>query len=53
VGGTDKNRLSKILDTLAEGGKVKMPVATQPWGAEVGWLTHKFGINWTVNIEKA
>ncbi len=30
-----------------------MPLAKQPWGDEVGWLTDQFGINWTVNIANA
>src|SRR6266702_2080302 len=30
-----------------------MPLAKQPWGGEVGWLTDQFGINWTVNIANA
>jgi PhnB protein len=51
VGGSDKERLTRIFDGLAEGGRVKMPLTEQPWGA-AGWLTDKFGINWTVNIEK-
>jgi len=53
LGGTDKGRLTKIFSDLAEGGKIKGPLAKQPWGAEVGWLTDKFGINWTVSIEQA
>ena len=35
-------------ESLAEGGQPKMPLTRQPWGAEVGWLSDKFGINWTV-----
>ncbi len=53
VGGTDKGRLTKIFNALAEGGKVKMPLAKQPSGADVGWLMDKFGINWMVSIDKA
>lgn len=52
LGGTDKDRLTVIFNELAEGGKIKMPLARQPWGADVGWLADKFGINWTVNIDK-
>ncbi len=29
-----------------------MPLARQPWGSEVGWFMDKFGVNWTVNIDK-
>ena len=53
LGGADKDRLTKIFNDLAEGGRIQMPLAKQPWGAEVGWLRDKFGINWTVNIDKA
>jgi PhnB protein len=53
LGGTDKDRLTRIFNELAEGGRIQMPLARQPWGADVGWLTDKFGINWTVNIDKA
>jgi len=53
LGGTDKGRLTNIFNALAEGGRIQMPLAKQPWGADVGWLTDKFGINWTVNIDKA
>ena len=53
LGGTDKDRLTEIFNALAEGGKIKMPLTEQPWGANVGWLIDKFGINWMVNIDKA
>jgi PhnB protein len=53
LGGTDKERLTKLFDDLAEGGKIQMPLTKQPGGAEVGWFTDKFGISWTVNIDKA
>lgn len=53
VGGTDKERLTSIFTALAEGGRIQMPLAKQPGGAEVGWLKDKFGINWTVSIDQA
>lgn len=53
VSGADKARLSSIFNKLADGGKTKMPLTAQPWGAEVGWLTDKFGMNWMVTVEKA
>lgn len=53
LGGTDRDRLTKIFSDLAEGGRIKMPLTAQPGGADVGWLTDKFGINWTVTIDKA
>lgn len=53
VSGADKARLSSIFNKLADGGKTKMPLTAQPWGADVGWLTDKFGMNWMVTVEKA
>ena len=53
VGGTDRDRLTKIFNQLAEGGKIKGPLAGQSAGAAVGWLADKFGINWMVSIDKA
>jgi PhnB protein len=53
LGGTDKGRLTKIFNDLAEGGKIKMPLAEQSGAGDVGWLTDKFGINWMVSIDKA
>jgi PhnB protein len=53
LGGTDNIRLSEAFNDLAEGGQLKMPLSEQPWGAKAGWLTDKFGINWTVTIDKA
>ena len=53
LGGTDKDRLARIFDQLAEGGRIQMPLATQPSGAEVGWLKDRFGISWTVTIDRA
>jgi PhnB protein len=52
VGGTDKERLNTVFNGLAEGGRIKMPLTRQPWGSYVGWLTDKFGINWTVSVDK-
>ena len=46
-------RLTKIFNDLAEGGKIKMPMVEQSGGADVGWLTDKFGITWMVSIDKA
>ena len=39
LGGTDKDRLTKIFTDLAEGGTIKMPLAEQPPGYRC-WLAH-------------
>jgi PhnB protein len=53
LSGTDEKRLTKVFNDLADGGQMQMPLARQPGGAEVGWLRDKFGINWTVSIDRA
>lgn len=30
-----------------------MPLTQRSEGADVGWLMDKFGINWSVNIDRA
>ena len=50
LGGTDKDRLTRLYHDLAEGGMAKMPPGEQSGG--VGFLMDKFGINWTVRIER-
>jgi PhnB protein len=52
LSGTDQARLTRIFKALAEGGRVNMPLAKQPWGGEVGWLVDRFGISWTVKIQQ-
>jgi PhnB protein len=51
--GTDRDRLAKIFNGLAEGGRIKGPIAKGPWGGDAGWVTDKFGINWVIEIDKA
>ena len=53
LGGMDKDRLTKLFNELAVGGKIKGPLTKQPSGAEVGYLVDQFGINWIVSIDKS
>jgi PhnB protein len=52
LGGMDKDRLTKAFNGLAEGGQIKMPLAPQSWGADLGYFSDRFGINWMVSIDK-
>ena len=52
LSGTDKARLTTIFNTLAEGGRIQMPLTKESWGADVGWLADKFGITWTINTTR-
>lgn len=51
LNGTDKDRVSKTFQALAEGGQLKGRLTKQPWGGETGYLMDKFGINWVVTVE--
>ncbi len=50
ISGDDADRLTRIFNGLAQGGKVDMPLAKQFWGDTYGQLTDRFGIHWMVNI---
>ena len=41
---------AEILEALAEGGTITMPLEKAPWGDQFGMLTDKFGVGWMVNI---
>lgn len=51
--GTDRERLTQAFNGLAEGDTMMVPLTDQPWGATAGWLADKFGIIWSVSIDKA
>ena len=53
LGGTDRYRLTRIFNGLAEGGRIKGLMAEQPGAGSTGYLTDKFGINWVVTIRQA
>lgn len=51
LNGSDKARLTRVFNDLAEGGGILAPLQRQSSGSEVGWLSDKFGIRWTVRID--
>ncbi len=52
VGTDDPDDAERMFKTLAEGGRVTMPIAETFWAERFGMLTDKFGIDWMVNCEK-
>ena len=50
LSGHDLVKLTAVFNSLAQGGKVDMPLAKQFWGDTFGMLTDKFGVHWMVNI---
>jgi PhnB protein len=41
--------IDRLFEALRQGGGVRLPLATMPWGARFGMLTDKFGIQWLLN----
>jgi PhnB protein len=39
----------KLLNALADGGKVEMPLAKTEWAEKYGMCSDKFGVQWMVN----
>jgi PhnB protein len=46
----DGAQAERVFNALAEGGKVDMPLQDQFWGAKLGSLTDRFGIQWMVSV---
>lgn len=53
LGGEDEGKLTKIFNSLGEGGTIDNPLKKEMWGDTFGSLTDKFGIEWMVNISSA
>ncbi len=51
ISGSDDRALRAAFDKLADGGKVKMKLEKQFWGATFGSLVDRFGVDWMFNIE--
>jgi PhnB protein len=47
---SDAAQGERVFNALAEGGKIDMPLQDQFWGAKLGSLTDRFGIQWMVSI---
>lgn len=49
----DDEQLTGYFSALAEGGIIRVPLDTAPWGAKFGMLTDKFGVQWMVNVDQS
>lgn len=47
-----KSEADRLFNALAEGGKIEMPIADQPWGDYYGSLRDQFGVQWMINYHK-
>jgi len=48
----DESKMEEVFDNLASGGKVKMPLQKQFWGAKFGMLVDKFGTAWMLSHQE-
>lgn len=48
----DEQKMEKVFNKLAAGGKITLPLAKQFWGARFGMLVDKYGTGWMVNKEE-
>lgn len=48
----DENKIKEVFEKLSSGGKIKLPLAKQFWGALFGMLEDKFGVHWMLNHEE-
>ncbi|MCB9741786.1 MAG: VOC family protein [Alphaproteobacteria bacterium] len=48
---TQVDELEAAFATLAEGGKVDMPLENTFWGARFGKVTDRFGVSWLFNCQ--
>jgi len=47
-----KAEADRLFNALAEGAKIEMPIADQPWGDYYGSLRDQFGVHWMINYHK-
>ncbi len=47
----NKEETERIVNGLAEGGTLEMPLAESPWGTTFAMFRDKYGIEWTVECD--
>lgn len=50
IASNDGAKAERVFNALAQGGTVTMPLEQQFWGAKLGSLTDKFGVQWMVTV---
>ncbi len=47
-----REEAERLVNKLSEGGELEMPISDSPWGSSFAMFRDKFGIEWTVEVEK-
>ncbi|HFX3745879.1 TPA: VOC family protein [Enterococcus faecium] len=47
----NEEETKRLFESLAEGGKIEMPLDAVPWAQLYGMVIDRFGINWQINQE--
>lgn len=45
--------IERVFKTLAQDGKVLMPLAPLPVSEKFGWVEDKYGVSWQLNLAKS
>ncbi|MBA1142937.1 VOC family protein [Mesorhizobium neociceri] len=44
------DEIERLFSRLAEGSRLRAPLATMPWGTRFGLLTDRYGVQWILNF---
>jgi PhnB protein len=47
----DESEADRVFNSLAEGGKVEMPLMQTFWAPKFGMVEDRFGVGWMVSVE--
>ena len=47
----DEEKADKVFKTLADGGKITMPLEKTFWAPKFGMLEDRFGVGWMVSVQ--
>jgi predicted 3-demethylubiquinone-9 3-methyltransferase (glyoxalase superfamily) len=49
---SSEEEITKVWNTLIEGGKALMGFAEYPWAKKYGWLQDKYGVSWQLSFSE-
>lgn len=45
-----EEELTRLFDTLSEGGQIMMPIDNYGFSKKFGWTSDKYGVSWQLNL---